>query len=1041
MDCPPLKAVFGLSLSLAATAAAQPIDFSAQIRPLLNQSCTSCHGGVKAAGEISFVYREAVTKVGKKSGRPVIVPGRPEESELIARITSTDKEYRMPPAEHGPALAPEKIALLREWIRQGAVWQDHWAFMPPKSPAVPVLGKAAIGNQSQPSNQSYPPDGSRITAPPIADYSSPIDAFVRARLAKVGLAPSPEGTRAAWLRRASLDLTGLPPTPEESAAFAGEVAAGAFERQADRLLASPRFGERWASLWLDLARYADSKGYEKDDHRNVWQYRDWLIGAFNRNLPYDRFIIEQLAGDLLPGATIEQHVATAFHRQTQVNDEGGTDDEEYRLAAVIDRVATTWQVANAVTFNCVQCHAHPYDPIRHQEFYRFAAFFNSTRDADLNNEHPTLRVPHDPARNGDAWRLRREVEALRHEVVAAGQKLEAAVAWQPAPIVAARAQPEASVVVRDGALEADGTLAANVRYELSLPVLALSGEPITALRFEARPVEPAKAAHTPERGFIITQIQIALSSPEGIVTPIEVGRYFPDTENFTTIATKTLPKPVVAGGEKAAGESRKAEGVAPKAAKRAGKAAATKAAASKAGGPAAAADEVREVTLDFHFAANPTISGARWLVAALREPIVAPAGSTIHVTVMHSRQITEKPAPTRRLRVGTSGDARWNDLARDPAIARQVARVSEAIAELAKIPGTDLPVMAELAARERRETRLFVRGNFLEKTGADLAPGVPELFPPLPQEAPANRLTLARWFFQPGQPLTARVAVNRFWEQMFGIGIVATLEDFGSAGDKPSHPELLDWLALRFERDLKWDMKALLKEIVLSATYRQESKVRPELLERDPQNRLLARGPRQRLTAEMVRDQALHASGLLSAKMGGAPVMPPQPAGVWQTVYSNKTWDESKGEDRHRRAVYTFWKRSAAYPGFLSFDMPARDLCTARRTPTNTPLQALVTLNDIVYHEAAAALAARVKREIADGSVEARIARAFDLVVSRRPMTTETARLRKLYDASLAAAAAVVPAKGAASPGQSSESRALHDVAAAIINLDAAFVR
>ncbi len=1032
-----------LGLTLIAVAPAQPIDFNAQIRPILNQSCTSCHGGVKAAGDISFVYREAAAKVGKKSGRPVIVAGKPEASELIARITSTDTEYRMPPADHGPALAPEKIALLREWIRQGATWQDHWAFVAPKPQVVPVVA-ASEGRAARPVQPGGPP----------SPAFSPIDAFVRARLAKEGIAPAPEASRPAWLRRAALDLTGLPPTPEEIAAFAGDSAPLAFERQVDRLLASPHYGERWASLWLDLARYADSKGYEKDDHRNVWQYRDWLVGAFNRNLPYDRFVIEQLAGDLLPGATIEQTVATAFHRQTQVNDEGGSDDEEYRLSAVIDRVATTWQVTNAVTFNCVQCHAHPYDPIRHQEFYRFAAYFNNTRDADLNNEHPTLRVPDDTARNDEAWRLRREVEALRHDVVAAGQALEAAVSWQSSPVLTARALPEAAVVVRDGGLEADGTLAAGVRYELALPVLALSSDPITALRFEARPVDPEKATHTPERGFIITQLQISVSTPDGRVTPLEVGRYFPDTENFTTLATKTLPKPVAVNEKKAEGETRKAEGVAsaPKAARKAGKNAATKA-ATKAIGVPVVVDEVRDVTLDFHFAANPTIHGARWMVAALREPLVVPPGSTIHVTVVHGRQITEKPAPTRRLRVTVSADHRWSELARDPAIARKAARVSEALAELAKIPGTDLPVMADLTPREGRETRLFVRGNFLEKTGAALAPGVPELFPSLPSGAPANRLTLARWFFQPGQPLTARVAVNRFWEQLFGIGIVATLEDFGSVGDTPSHPELLDWLALHFERELKWDMKALLRELVLTATYRQDAKVRPELAERDPQNRLLARGPRQRLTAEMVRDQALAASGLLSRKMGGAPVMPPQPAGVWQTVYSNKTWDESKGEDRYRRALYTFWKRSAAYPGFLSFDMPSRDLCTARRTPTNTPLQALVTLNDVTYQEAAAALAERVTREVADGSVEARIGRVFELVVSRLPSATETARLKKLYDGTMAVSSGAAEpsrqtgrdAAGAPQPqeaaSRSPELRALQDVAAAIINLDAAFVR
>ena len=1013
-----LACVAGL-LVVPGRAAETPIDFNAQIRPILNQNCTACHGGVKAAGDISFVYREVKNQVGKKSGHRVIVPGKPEESEMIARVTSTDRDYRMPPAEHGAALAPEKIALLREWIKQGAPWQDHWAFVPPKPQAIPALKSPALATWAR----------------------SPLDKFVAARLEREQLAPAPEAPRAAWLRRASLDLTGLPPTPEEIAAFAADRTPNAFAAQVDRLLASPRFGERWASLWLDLGRYADTKGYEKDDNRNVWQYRDWLVGAFNRDLPYDRFIVEQLAGDLLPNPKIEQKVATAFHRLTQVNDEGGSDDEEYRIAAVIDRVATTWQMTSAVTFNCVQCHSHPYDPIRHEEFYKFYAFFNETRDADFRDEIPTMRVPNDPARNDEAQRLTREIEALRHDVVAAGATLEAGAPWSPTPILAARALPDAKITVRDGAMEADGTIASNVRYELALPVLALSAEPVTALRIEVRPVEPEKAIHTPERGFIVTQLQVALSSPDGSVTPLEVGRYFPDTEYFTTIATKAVPKAAAVATPPVAGES-VAKAV-PKSGKKA-KAATAKASAAKAGGMVTAApDEVRDVTLDFHFAANPTISEARWVVAALREPLVAPPGSTIHVSVVHGRQITEKPAPVRRLRVATSSDPRWNALARDGELARKSARVSEAIAELAKIPGTDLPVMADLPARERRETRLFRRGNFLEKIGEPLQPAVPALFPPLPAGAPANRLTLAQWFFQPGQPLTARVAVNRFWEQMFGSGIVATLEDFGSVGDKPSHPELLDWLALHFERDLKWDIKALLREIALSATYRQDAKTRPELAERDPQNRLLARGPRQRLTAEMVRDQALAASGLLSAKMGGAPVMPPQPDGVWQTVYNSKNWEESQGEDRYRRALYTFWKRSAAYPGFLSFDMPARDLCTARRTPTNTPLQALVTLNDVVYQEAAAALAERVTRELSDQPApDARIARAFELVVSRPPMATEAGRLRKLYDDTLAAETAVKAApESAKSEPAKPELHALSDVAAAIINLDGAFVR
>ena len=995
--------VIGFTLTAVHVPAAQPIDFNAQIRPILNQNCTACHGGVKSAGEISFVYRDVLGKTGKKSGNRVVVPGKPEASELIARITSVDPEYRMPPADHAPALAPEKVALLREWIRQGADWQDHWAFVPPQPQAVPGL-KGAAARWAR----------------------GPVDRFIAARLEREKLQPAPEAPRAALLRRLSLDLIGLPPTPEETAAFLVDRSADAFEKQVDRLLASPHFGERWASVWLDLARYADTKGYEKDTEREVWKYRDWLVGAFNRNLPYDRFVIEQLAGDLIPGATVDQHIATTFHRLTQVNDEGGTDDEEYRIAAVLDRVGTTWAVTNAVTMNCVQCHAHPYEPIRHEEFYRFMSFFNNTRDADFNSDHPTMRVADDPERHGETWRLQREIDQLRREVVNAGIQLQSPrEQWRSVPVIDASATPKAEFKSTAEELQVVGTVATATRYELTVALPALSFDPITAVRFEALPQDPENARHTPERGFIVMGIDAVLAKPDGSVAPVAVGRFFPDTDNFTTRMTKTLPR------QKDAAESEPAG---------------TK-----------AADDVRDVSLDFHFAANPTIGGPRWIVAALREPLAAPAGSTLRLTIRHQRDITSKPAPVRRLRLAVSADTRWTALANDGEIRRKAARVTDALAELARIPGSDLPVMAELPVAERRETRLFARGNFMDKTGQPLPSGTPALFPPLPADQPRNRLTLAQWFFQPGQPLTARVAVNRFWEQLFGIGIVATLEDFGSVGETPMHPELLDWLALHFERDLGWDMKALLRELVLSAAYRQEARATAELLARDPQNRLLARGPRQRLTAEMVRDQALAAGGLLSRKIGGPPVMPSQPPGVWQTVYNNKDWVESKGEDRHRRALYTFWKRSAAYPSFLTFDLPSRDLCTARRTPTNTPLQALVTLNDVVYHEAAAALAGRVAKEAGESkgagsasNADARIARAFELVISRPPLTTELSRLRRLYDESMAAYTVVKPDDSSPASGTESEpanpaldpsARAMQSVAAAILNLDDALVR
>ena len=1005
-----------LGAVVAATRAAAPIDFSAQIRPLLNQNCTSCHGGVKAAGDVSFVYRDVVQQVGKKSGRRVIVPGQPEESELIRRITATDPAVRMPPAEHAPALAPEKIALLREWIRQGATWEDHWAFVPPVASAPPRLS---------PANEARRP--------------GEIDRFVLARLEREGIAPAAEADRAAWLRRVSFDLTGLPPTPEETAAFAADRSPAAFAGQVDRLLASPHFGERWASLWLDLARYADTKGYEKDTERTVWPYRDWLVGAFNRNLPYDRFVIEQIAGDLLPEASLDQRIASSFHRQTQVNDEGGTDDEEYRIAAVIDRVATTWAVSNAVTFGCVQCHSHPYDPIRAGEYYSMFAFFNGTKDADFNSDYPVLRLPADPARHAEAEALRREIATLRGTVVHAGRAQEQASRWTQLGALAARASSEVAFGLRDGVVQADGTTPANVRYEVTLPALALSHGPITALKIEARPAEAEKAAHTPERGFVTSEIQVQIAHPDGAVAKVEVGRFFPDTENFTTPMTKTVARPLaadqIAGSSPAAAAKAKAGNRKGKAAPAAASTAATTPAQA---GPAA---ETRDVTLDFHFSANPTISGPRWVVAALRQPLVVPPGATLRVSVTHGRGITEKPAPIRRLAVAASGDPRWNALAADTDLARQAARHGEAMAELARIPGVEVPVSAELPAYERRETRTFVRGNFLEKSGPPVAPGVPALFPPLAAANP-DRRALAEWFFQPGQPLTARVAVNRFWEQLFGTGLVATLEDFGSAGERPSHPELLDWLAVHFERDLRWDVKALLREIVTSAAYRQDARFRPELGDRDPQNRLLARGPRQRLTAEMVRDQSLAASGLLSRKLGGPPVMPPQPPGVWQTVYNSKNWVESTGPDRYRRALYTFWKRSAAYPGFLSFDLPTRDLCTARRTPTNTPLQALVTLNDVVYREAGDALADRAARAAGAEATPARqIALAFEWVVSRPPTDAELARLLRLH--SEISTAATRPAAAAAGEGatQPAPSRAMAAVASAILNLDAAFIR
>jgi hypothetical protein len=990
------------------------VHFSRDVRPILNQNCMPCHGGVRQKNGISFLFREEALGTGK-SGKRTIVPGKPAESELIARVTSSDPDTRMP--YHAPPLSPQQIELLRRWIKQGAKWEDHWAFVAPKPQVLPAVKHGDWPRQ-------------------------PLDRFVLARLEKEGLPPSPEADRSALLRRLSLDLTGLPPTAEEQASFLGDSSPGAYEKQVDRLLASPRYGERWASMWLDLARYADTKGYEKDEERTgVWPYRDWVIEAFNRNVPYDRFVITQLAGDLLPDDTLEDQVATSFHRQTPVNDEGGTDDEEFRTIAVMDRSATTWSVLNGLTINCVQCHSHPYDPIRHVEYYKSLAFFNTTQDADLPEDTPVLRVPKDKARYGEAAQLQQELAHLESAVVSQGRQLEQQSQWLPIRIASAtasaalawqweaselehkladlqretltpkkekevrkylqqaiaddrrRARAEAHKLtplpVSDGDLQAGPDVSGKQTYELTLKV---DVPLITALRIEVDPAHSEVARHTPELGFIVDRIDGRIIGDRGQEKKIAFHSFIPDSESGLGSALN------------------------------------------------AAIESKRELTVDpggDGFQTVPNLFHARWVVGVPAQPLRLAPGSRIKLRLTQTQEIDDKPALLRRAHLSVSADSRWQTLANDAGWSGKLAQLTKLRRQLAKIPTVPLPIMAEEPAYDQRTTLEFERGNFLTKIGPPLVPDVPSIFPRLPDGAPRNRLTLAKWFFAPGQPLTARTAVNRYWEQLFGTGIVETLENFGSVGEEPSHPELLDWLALHFQNDLRWDMKALLRELVTSATYRQSAKASPALIERDPRNRLLARGPQQRLTAEMVRDQALSASGLLSDKMGGPPVMPPQPAGVWNSVYNDSKWKDATGPDRYRRAIYTYIKRTSGYPSFLTFDASDHDTSLARRIPTNTPLQALVTLNDPVYYEASEALA---RRMIADRrGLDAGIKYGARLVLSRDPTDRELAALRALFQRTVA-----LPIfEPAAWRGRADarELAAMTAVASVLINLDAALTR
>ena len=845
----------GVSASIFdhATAPQRQIDFNRDIRPIFNANCMACHGGVKQASNVSFSYREQALGHGK-SGRPIVVPGNPKASELITRVTSRDPDFRMP--LNGAPLSEKQIDLLREWIKEGAPWSDYWAFVPPKPQALPVVKNTAWARQ-------------------------PLDRFILARLEKEGLAPSPEVDKPELLRRVSLDLTGLPPTPEEQAAFLADTSPNAYEKQVDRLLASPRYGERWATMWLDVARYGDSKGFEKDKSRTVWPYRDWVIDAFNRNMPFDQFVIKQLAGDLLPQPRIfDDLIATSFHRQTQANDEGGTDDEEFRIAAVMDRTSTTWSALNGVSFNCVQCHSHPYDPIRHVEYYKFMAFFNTQRDADIAfdnarpDDWPILNVPTDKARYPEADRLQKQIQAVRANLVSVSRAAEAAVQWKPLPIQQAsisealaiqallakaqgkggghqqakggdhkdksdhpdvtkaggeknakdgedkrakriaqlqkdlaRAQahpPQASMQIKDGMAESKGTVPRSTVFELIAPFNVTA---LTALKIEVPPSNAAEAAHSPEKGFIINHVDAWVLRPDGAMDKITFRLMSPDAAD-SLIGD-------IARDMKASGTAKTKEYGKDKTGRPVEKMVKTK---EVEAAPRTPDDVMTSVAANSGLLADPNLFFARWVVAVPERPLHLPPGARLKLQLTQTESVNQSNGAAPRVRLATSNDARWMALAHDQAVAKSFADLEQLDQELAAIPSVEVPVMGEEANYEKRQTLEYDRGSFLTQIGPSLTPDTPALFPKMPANAPHNRLTLAKWFFQPGQPLTARVAVNRYWEQLFGTGIVESQEDFGSAGELPSHPELLDWLALHFQNDLRWNQKALVREIVTSAT-------------------------------------------------------------------------------------------------------------------------------------------------------------------------------------------------------------------------------
>ncbi len=938
--------VFPMIALTALPAMGESVQFNRDIRPILTKECTACHGGVKAAGGISFIFRDMALGEAD-SGNRAIVPGKPDQSEVMKRIRSKDPDEVMPKPKHGPPLDEHEIALIEKWIAEGAEWQEHWAFVDPKEVAVEKV-----------SDESWP--------------NSKIDRFVLQSLDSEGLKPAVEAPPEEWLRRASYDLTGLPPTFEELKAFKAALKADgekAYEAAADRLLASNDYGERWAAVWLDLARYSDTFGFEKDPHRNIWPYRDWVIRAFNKDMPYDQFTIEQLAGDLLPNPTADQRLATAFHRNTQNNTEGGTNDEEFRVAAVMDRVATTWTAWQATTFGCVQCHAHPYDPIEHDEYYQFTAFFNNSEDHDLDSDVPHMKVANDPKQIEEVSKMEVQMREWREQLNAVGLKLEQQDGqWKQLVFDQFEPTDGEFYVDESGALRNDGALSRRSVHKLSAAAVDF-----TAMRIEILP-DSDDPTQWPVRGSLVTKFESRLIDAEGKAKPVVMKEVFVDHIGGVIEATPT-------GG----------------------------------------------------FGGYPKLHQPRWVVLVPEKRVEAAPGSRIEVEMRQARSTTgSQHTAVRRFRIDVSRDEAWTSLVNDSKRAALWDQRSKVEEKHKSIKGVQVPVMVEGATREQR---VFARGNRMNKAHV-VQPGIPKIFGGQAGED-LSRLDMAKWIASEENPLTARVMVNRLWSELFGIGLVETVEDFGTSGTAPSHLELLDHMALKFQGEHEWSVKHMLRDIVLSATYRQTHRATKEAVTKDPKNRLLARGPRNRLTAEMVRDQALAVAGLLSDKMYGPSVFPRQPDGLWKSTYSNRKWNESKGEDRLRRGIYTYHKRTAGFPGFLMFDAPSRELCSARRIVSNTPLQALVTMNDPAHIEAAQGFAKRIKAYSDDVTEQHRY--GMMLATQLEPDAEVLAHLASLREDAVAGYRESMD--DAKKLGETPEEAALVLLANTILNLDAALTK
>ncbi len=1002
--CRGLVALIAATVVLTAgilSAQVKSVRFDRDIRPLLSDNCFPCHGPDDRTreGELRLDLKEHA--LGTRDGEPALKPGDLKASGVWQRIVSDDPDEKMPPPDSNKNLTSAQVDLIKRWIQQGAEWSDHWAFVGPRRPKLPDVSNAAW-------------------------VRNPIDRFVLARLDREGLRPSPEASRQKLIRRLSFDLTGLPPSPERVDAFVNDSSKGAYERLVDQLLASRHYGERMTLAWLDAARYGDTSVFHADGRRDMWAWRDQVVRSYNRNQPFDRFSVEQLAGDLLPNASIDQRVASGFNRNNGTTDEGGVIAEEYRVEYAVDRVKTTSTVWMGISMECAQCHEHKYDPISQTEYYQFYAFFNISADAGMQsrngNTRPLVEIP-DPEKQKKLPGVLTEISATEKAIAVHRDEVGPAVAaWIKKMETQVRAGGGTGGVPSDAVAhypfdEGQGNTVTDaidskrkgqirgksewVEARLGKG-LKLDGKSFADLGdvgdFErtdkfsyggwvyATPKTSGALVARMGSGADFRGYDILL---QGNMVTVHIIHQWPG--NAIKVKTKKKLKPkewhhVLAtydGSSKAAGVKVYVDGQSWEFdVEQNGLTDTIRTPESllvgsrhEGGLLTAKVDDVRVF--------SRVLSGVEAKALAKSDPLVP-------IFALPTEQRTAEQLEKLREHYLNNEDEKLRRLS------KQRDKLKAEAVELRK-PLTTVMIMGDTS----RDTFLLARGAYSSPTDTQVRPGTPDMLPPMPRGAPRNRLGLAQWLFRPDHPLTARVAVNRYWLMLFGTGIVGSPEDYGSQGEFPSHPQLLDWLAVDF-RESGWDVKRMLKQIVMSATYRQSSKVSPELIERDRDNRLLARGPRFRLQGEFIRDNALAISGLLNAKMGGPGVKPYQPPGLWAEVGlgGNPKFVQDHGDKLYRRSLYTYWKRSSPPPSMQLFDAPSREKCAVRRARTNTPLQALVTLNDVQFVEAARNLAQRLLEQRGKTAQE-RVDLAFVRATARHPSQSERGALLDVLRAAL----------------------------------------